>query len=67
MLSPEDTILLKLDWYRQGGESSERQWLDILGVFRVQAERLDGAYLDHWAAELGVGDLLADARRAASG
>ena len=27
MISPEDTILLKLEWYRLGGEISERQWL----------------------------------------
>jgi len=66
MVSPEDTILLKLEWYRLGGEASERQWLDILGVLRVQAGRLDEAYLDRWAAELGVADLLGDARRDAA-
>jgi hypothetical protein len=66
MISAEDTILLKLEWYRLGGEISERQWLDVLGVMRVQAERLDQAYLDHWAVELGVADLLADARRDAA-
>ena len=63
MVSPEDTVLLKLEWYRLGGESSERQWLDILGVLRVQAGRLDDAYLDRWAADLGVPDLLGEARR----
>lgn len=26
--SPEDTILAKLDWYRMGGEVSDRQWRD---------------------------------------
>jgi len=26
--SPEDTILAKLEWYRMGGEVSERQWRD---------------------------------------
>jgi hypothetical protein len=66
MISSEDTILLKLEWYRLGGEISERQWLDVLGVMRVQAERLDQVYLDHWAIELGVADLLADARRDAA-
>jgi hypothetical protein len=25
----EDVLLAKLDWYRQGGESSERQWRDV--------------------------------------
>ena len=66
VVSPEDIILLKLEWFRLGGETSDRQWGDVLGVLRVQAERLDDAYLDHWAAELNVGDLLAKARVAAS-
>ena len=67
MVSAEAIILLKLKWYRLGGEISERQWLDILGIFRVQADRLDQDYLDHWAADLGVADLLGDARRDAAG
>lgn len=29
--SVEDTILAKLEWYRLGGEVSERQWRDVLG------------------------------------
>ena len=65
VVSPEDIILLKLEWYRLGGEASDRQWGDVLGVLRVQGGRLDAAYLDHWAAELGVADLLARARAAA--
>jgi hypothetical protein len=56
--SPEDTILAKLVWFRKGGEASDRQWHDVLGVVRVQADRLEGEYLAKWAAELGVADLL---------
>jgi hypothetical protein len=62
-VAPEDIILLKLEWYRLGNEASERQWTDVLGVMQVQAGRLDAAYLDHWATDLGVADLLARARQ----
>ena len=54
----EDTLLRKLWWYRQGGEASDRQWSDVLGIVRTQGDRLDEAYLERWAGELGVGDLL---------
>ena len=56
--SPEDIVLQKLRWYRDGGEVSERQWGDVLGVLKVQATGLDGAYLRQWAAHLLVTDLL---------
>jgi hypothetical protein len=53
--SAEDTILAKLVWFRKSGEVSDS---DILGVIRVQAGRLDLEYLQEWAGELGVIDLL---------
>jgi hypothetical protein len=56
--SPEDTILSKLEWYRMGGEVSDRQWRDILGVLKTQAGGLDLDYLHNWAGELKVADLL---------
>lgn len=56
--SAEDLVLRKLERYRAGGETSERQWADVLGVLNVQRGRLDRAYLAHWAAELGLADLL---------
>ena len=59
--SVEDTILRKLDWYRRGIEASERQWSDVVGIVRIQRDRLDHGYLDRWAAVLGVADLLARA------
>ena len=57
----EDTVLAKLDWYRQGGEVSELQWRDVVGILKVQAGRLDLKYLEHWARELGVYDLFSRA------
>jgi hypothetical protein len=56
--SPEDVILSKLEWYRMGGEVSDRQWRDILGVLKTRAGELDLDYLRKWATELKVSDLL---------
>ena len=58
LASAEDNILAKLEWYRMGGEVSERQWRDILGVLKVQGDRLDFGHLRRWAADLNVADLL---------
>ncbi len=56
--SPEDIILHKLIGYKMGSEISERQWLDVLGVLKVQSSYLDAAYLREWAEQLQVTDLL---------
>ena len=56
--SPEDTILAKLEWFRKGGEVSERQWRDVLGILKVRAGTLDLEYLRMWARELDISDLL---------
>jgi hypothetical protein len=53
----EDTVLAKLEWYRLA--PSDRQWRDVQAILHVQADALDTAYLQQWAAELelvlGVG------------
>jgi len=56
--SPEDTVAQKLLWYRRGGETSERQWLDTLGVLAVKGAALDLQYLRQTTDALGVTDLL---------
>jgi len=58
LASAEDTVLAKLEWYRRGGEVSERQWSDVLGVLRVSQAALDRDYLLAGARELAVDDLL---------
>jgi hypothetical protein len=54
----EDTLLMKLVWYRSGGQVSERQWNDVRGIVAVQRQRLDREYLRRWAAYLKVADLV---------
>jgi hypothetical protein len=56
--SPEDVILSKLEWYRMGGEVSDRQWRDILGVLKTKTGGIDLDYLRHWAKQLKVNNLL---------
>lgn len=55
--SPEDVIISKLNWYRLGGEASERQWLDIKTVYQVQLGSLDQGYITKWCQNLGLLDL----------
>jgi hypothetical protein len=61
LASAEDNVLAKLEWYRMGGEVSERQWRDVLGVLKAQSTKLDVGYLRQWAAALNIADLLENA------
>jgi hypothetical protein len=60
--SAEDTVLAKLEWFRAGGEVSDRQWADIVGVLKTAGDGLDRPYLERWALALAVADLLSQAR-----
>jgi len=53
--SPEDVILYKMFYFREGG--SDRHVRDILGMLSVSAGVLDRSYIDDWAARLGLGDI----------
>ncbi|WP_219907655.1 hypothetical protein [Aphanothece hegewaldii] len=52
--SPEDTILQKLIWFKMTESQSQKQWRDILGVFKLQRDRLNWSYLGLWSKTLGV-------------
>ncbi len=54
----EDSVLSKLAWYKAGGEVSEQQWNDILGIVAQRRDKLDIDYLREWAPHAGVADLL---------
>lgn len=54
--SVEDVVLTKLEWSLVSGSS--RQVDDARGIVAVQGDRLDLEYLQRWATELGVIELL---------
>lgn len=58
----EDTVLAKLECAKASG--SDRQVQDVVDLLRVRGPDLDDDYLDHWADELGVADLLRSVRGA---
>jgi hypothetical protein len=59
--TPEDSLLAKLQWYRDGGEVSDRQWSDIGGLIAINTA-MDWEYVNPWVARLGVTALLERAR-----
>ena len=61
MVSAEDIILLKLQWYQSAGCISDRQWSDVFGVLAVQFDSLDMKYLGSYSEKLGIGKLLREA------
>jgi hypothetical protein len=59
---PEDTVLRKLLWFRDGGEVSEKQWRDIVSVLQLSGAQMDQTYLTSWASRLHLNELLERAR-----
>jgi hypothetical protein len=56
-LSPEDVILYKLSYYRQGGEVAQKHPTDIARMLDMIGSQLDLTYLSQWATAIGVADL----------
>lgn len=50
--SPEDAILKKLEYFRQGG--SEKHLRDIAGVLKTQGSKIDFNYIQDWVVRLGL-------------
>ncbi len=58
----ENSVLRKLEWYRRGGEVSERQWRDVVAILRIQGPSIHQSHVDLWGKRLEVTDLLERAR-----
>ncbi len=56
--APEDLILRKLDWYRLGGQVSDRQWRDVIGLIVTQHDYLDIDHIRRVAREIDLTDLV---------
>lgn len=54
-VSPEDLILKKMDFYREGG--SDKHLRDIAGILKISAGKVDRAYITKWASELGLEEI----------
>ena len=50
--SPEDVIIKKMEYYREGG--SEKHLRDIASMLRISAVDIDKTYVEEWADRLGL-------------
>jgi hypothetical protein len=50
--SPEDVIIKKMEYYREGG--SEKHLRDITGMLKVSVGEIDETYIAEWADRLGL-------------
>lgn len=53
--SVEDVILKKMEYYREGG--SDKHLRDIAGVLKISGGEIDRAYVEDWAARLGLEEI----------
>jgi hypothetical protein len=54
-VGPEDLILKKMDFYRDGG--SDKHLRDIAGIIKISGDRLDFTYINSWASRLNLIDI----------
>ncbi len=59
VVSPEDLLLSKLLWAKQGGSELQRRDAKAIGQ---SVDDLDWSYIQKWAAELSVADVLEEVR-----
>ena len=53
--SPEDVIIKKMDFYREGG--SEKHLRDITGILKISNDIIDIDYITKWADNLSLRDI----------
>ncbi len=53
--SPEDVILMKMEYYRMGG--SEKHLRDITGMLKISEDLIDREYISLWVERLQLGDI----------
>lgn len=53
--SPEDVIIKKMDFYKEGG--SEKHLRDITGILKISGESVDWDYISLWAERLGLTEI----------
>src|SRR6185437_3147878 len=53
--SPEDVILKKMEYYREGG--SDKHLRDIAGMLKIRGDKIDRSYIEMWAPKLGVDEI----------
>ena len=52
LASPEDVIVKKLVYYKEGG--SDKHLRDVAGILRISGDRVDRKYVEYWASHFGV-------------
>lgn len=50
--SPEDVIIKKMEYYREGG--SDKHLRDVAGILKISGERMDLDYIVDWAMRLDL-------------